>query len=336
MPDKPTAKREFLSVDVGEISLVDEPANESPIAVMKRKEQDDMSTPAQAQSNMPAQSPGESTAPVAKAESPESIEMEADDATSEVLKALQDIGDRITEAVTKAQSPSDEDDDVEKAGKGDKKMPPFMAKAEEEKQKKAAALRKQLESAGLSKADIDKAVKAAFGDSGLGLGNDKGAKVSKGLDEDVAFDALDQLQEAIAKAKKFTPKRVKELQDAVSKLNALLGEVTTEHPDKAAFGPSGVPPQGTVPTSAPPMMDTTGAGQPGTPANTITKSVGDADAVAEAVAKALAPLADVITGLKERVESIEKARVPSTAQPEGETETNEPVNKSKSIWSGVL
>ena len=118
-----------------------------------------------------------------------------------------------------------------------------------------------------------------------------------------------------------------------TKLNALLGEVTTEHPDKAAFGASGIPAQGTVPVAVPQLADTTGAGAPGTPGNAITKST--ADALSEAVAKALGPLAEAVNALGGRVESIEKSRTPSTAQPEGETE-GEPVKKSAPLWSGVL
>jgi len=326
MVDKTQAKRQFLSVDVGEISLVDEPANESPIAVMKRKEQDEMNTPAEASPTAPAAE--QPSVPVQK-DATETVEMEAGEDTPEsVLKQLQSIGETITALVTKGT----EEAETEKAGKGGGKLPPFMAKAEEEKTKKASALRKQLESAGLDKAAIDKAVKAAFGDSGLGVGSDK-KPVKKALDEDTAFTMLDTLQDAITKAKKFTPKRVNELRDVVTKLNALLGEVTTEHPDKAAFGASGIPAQGTVPVAVPQLADTTGAGAPGTPGNAITKST--ADALSEAVAKALGPLAEAVNALGGRVESIEKSRTPSTAQPEGETE-GEPVKKSAPLWSGVL
>jgi hypothetical protein len=331
--DKTKPKRKFLDLGVDEISLVDEPANESPILVMKRKEQAQMST--QATAEITATEDATDDTAVTKSESETSaevIEIDAGEETpADIVKQLQGIAEKL---VAKAKGDDESEESTEKAG--EKKMPPFMAKAQEEKAKKAAALRKTLKGAGLDDAKINAAVKAAFGDSGLGLDKAPVKKTAGDVDEETAMRAMELMATAISKAKKFTPKRVQELQDVVTKLNLLLGEVTEETPAKAAFGPSGISTEGTgAPPMAAPVQDTAATGGPGNPRNAITKGV-DADALTEAVSKALAPLAEALTGLNGRVESIEKSRTPKTAVEEGETETTTETTKSKSLWSGVL
>lgn len=146
--------------------------------------------------------------------------------------------------------------------------------------------------------------------------------------------------EAISKAKSFTPGRIKKLVQAISNLDALLDELGI---DKASFGPSGLAATGTAATPAPPMQDRAGTGGAGMPGNSIKKDKEGAEpaitpeAIAEAVAKALEPITKQIGEVSERVESIEKARTPST-QPGGTAGDGpeEPVNKNKSLWSNVL
>lgn len=290
------AKRKFLALDVGEVSLVDEPANESPIAVMKRKEQEDMSTPAKATNkNAPAAESGapQNPAPVQKSaddEGTERVPVEVDSDNSDVLKRLEAAVNTLVE-----KSIDDDDEDVEKAGK---KKPGFMEKQEEEKQKKMDALRKQLESAGLSKKEVDKAVATAFGtstkksDEGEGDEDQSAAEDKQVQKTEAAMDALDALDDAIKKAKKFTPKRMAELEAITTKLQGLLNDLQPSEPGAGAGG-----------------LEAEGASTPEVP---TTKAKGDQsealtdERIAAAVQKALAPLA-------EELASIKKTRLPSTA-----------------------
>jgi hypothetical protein len=306
------AKRKFLALNVGEVSLVDEPANETPIAVMKRKEQEDMSTPAAAttKTTPAADQPGTPTTPVNKDASSgdsdtERVDVDASDGSEDVLKRLTAAVEQLVEKST--------DTDTEKKGK-----PPFAEKAEAEKKAKADALRKQLEKAGLDKKAIDKAIATAFGTSTKKDvdGEDEDANVSKA---EAAMDVLEILGETISKAKKFTPKRMAELETITEKLTGLLADLKSgvESPPLAA-GTEGAPTE--APTGAP-----------------VTKSKnGDKpldEVVAEAVTKALKPLQD-------ELEAIKKTRTPSQVAPtgtdKGGNKEGSEVTTEKSFWSGVL
>lgn len=122
-----------------------------------------------------------------------------------------------------------------------------------------------------------------------------------------AVKALTLLEQAVSKAKRFTPARVAELQKAVEALQKLLAVVDV--------------PQGTSPKTSTPGNTMFGASG----VQELTKSI---NALTETVTKS-------ISGLTERVETIEKARTPATALESEETETTtEPVKKG--FWEGVL
>jgi hypothetical protein len=323
------ADRLYLALTVDEISVVDEPANEKQIIVAKRKEQE-MSTAAAAQT--PDKAPAiENDEPV-EAAGAEVVQTEVDDGTpDEVVEALKNLVANAA-AIAKAKKPYKAKPD---------KLPPFL-KAMEEK----------LQKAGMGKGEIAKALeaaKASFGSSGLFTDE----PVAKTTDEPAAKttpepevpdedELVMKTLEAIAKAKSFTPGRIKKLVQAITNLDALLDELGI---DKAAFGPSGLVATGTAAMSQPPIMDAAGTGGAGKPGNPIKKGKGEpeptpeitAEVIAEAIVKALDPITKQVSEVAERVESIEKARAPST-QPGGlgGDGAEEPVSKNKRLWAGVL
>jgi hypothetical protein len=311
------AKRKFLALNVGEVSLVDEPANETPIAVMKRKEQEDMSTPAAATNkNTPAaDQPGTPSTPVNKDASGnesdiERVDVDVSDGNADILK-------RLTSAVEQLVEKSTGETETEKKGK-----PPFAEKAEAEKKAKVDALRKQLEKAGLDKKAIDKAISTAFGTSTKKDSEgeeDEDASVSKA---EAAMDVLELLGETIAKAKKFTPKRMAELEAITTKLNGLLGDLKSGTGDESASLATGVQPSAPATGGAP--VAKSKDGDDSKPLDEL---------VAEAVTKALKPLQD-------ELEAIKKTRTPSQVAPtgtdKGGNKDGSEVTTEKSFWSGVL
>lgn len=298
------AKRKFLKVSVDEVSLVDEPANESPIAVMKRKETDDMSTPAEATNkNTPAAQSGAPT-PVTKdaGADVEHVDVEAE-GSEDVLK-------RLTSAVEALVAKNtDGEDDVAKAkAKG---KPPFME--DEETKTKKAALTAQLKKAGLSDKDIEKAVSTAFGVKKSADGDEVAATVTK---DEAAMDVLEALGEVISKAKKFTPKRLAQLTEVTTKLQGLLNDLNSGKPDEGGDDAGD--------TGASVQKSKDGEAAPAAPAPALD--------IEAAIAKALKPVLD-------ELETVKKTRTPSTAASTETDGAKPPVTTettTKSFWSGVL
>jgi hypothetical protein len=317
---------------VGEISVVDEPANEKEIIVAKSKEPE-MTTEAAAAAQTPAIEATDTAKAAALAAAAaaevalapaEVVQIDLEEGTpDEVVKALQAlVGNVATVAAAKAKvkvKPKPDDDD---------KKPAFL-KAAEEKLKKAGLKGDQL------KAALDMA-KAAFGASGIAAEPTK--KAAEVAPVPVAAPAVDQdelilkVLETISKAKSFTPARIKKLVETITNLNELLDDLGI---DKAAFGATGITTTPTAATSQPPALDAAGTGGPGKPANPIAKNVGlTAEQIGEAVAKALAPVAEAQAELNGRLEALEKTRNPSTAPSEDGTEV--PVNKGTGLWSNII
>lgn len=322
------AKRKFTALQVGEVSLVDEPANEKPIIVAKRKEQDmDANTAAQAgQGNAPA---AESNTGDSVTKNTEVIQVPAEGpeaATEAVTKMVTTIVDTLKAAgaLKEPEAPSAEGEDVEKG-----KMPPGFLKKMEEDMKKGG-MKDDAIKAALS------AAKASFGASGIPTKKSYTAEDIETVKNEAAMEALSQLAQSVNKAKAFTPKRQDELLGVVVKLTGLLNDLGMD-PEviKEAFGASGIPATPTVATPKPPMAaNPGGVGQPG---NSIKKSAdGGASDFTEALTKALAPLTEAVGGLNGRVEAIEKARNPSAQPPEGGDGPPVETTKGKSLWSGVL
>jgi hypothetical protein len=101
------AKRKFLSLDVGEISLVDEPANESPVAVMKRKENENMVNPAEDDNNKPAEEVSKTVDGKINAPEVERIVHETEGDES-VLKRLIEKVDELVSKTTSSDKPTTE------------------------------------------------------------------------------------------------------------------------------------------------------------------------------------------------------------------------------------
>lgn len=199
---------------------------------------------------------------------------------------------------------------------------------------------------------VMEALKAAFGAAEDDEDEDEGkkpkgkkAKTAKvkadegeeSVDEFTAR-ALDAFGTAIAKAKKFTPKRAETMKDSISKLVGLLAELTDEETVKEAFGASGISVNGTGTTPTPGMAQNHGTGGPGSPGNSIVAKSVDGDALAAiisaAVEKAVAPLQATIENQAKELTEIKKSRQAPTGG--GGDETERPVQKSGSMWGGVL
>jgi hypothetical protein len=305
------AKRKFLKVDVGEVSLVDEPANETPIAVMKRKETN-MTTPAEAtnQEVPAAEQSGDTSTPVAKSQ--ESSDEETEEVT---VDASEDVIKRLTTAVEALVEKNTEPTEVE--GASEDEVEKAKGKTDEEKAKKAAALTASLKKAGLAEA----AIKTALSAAGLGgtTSTQKSADEAPAVEkQEAAMDTLEALGELITKAKSFTPSRLAELQVASEKITGLLAEINGETEVKKAAEVAEVVEEAPATTEADVEK---------------SKTPDMTDAVQAAVAKALAPI-------MEQLETIKKTRTPSTAAPAGES-TPEPtegteVSVEKNFWSGVF
>lgn len=296
------AKRKFLSLDVGEISLVDEPANESPVAVMKRKEQTQMANPAAADNKTPvAEDPGTSTEVSKTADGQtstpdvEQVEQETEADASVIKRLLTQV-----ELLVAKSTETPTETETEKA------KPNPVEAAKEAKQAKVDALKAALKKAGMSDGDIAKAVTAAFG-------SDTKKSVEAPSTEEVAMDTLEALGLVVAKAKKFTPKRMAELAKAAETIQALLADL-----------------QPTEPAS-----DATVAKSTGTPApSEVEKSKDSAPDVAAlieaAVTKAVAPL-------QSEIETLKSTRAPSTAGgDDGDPVSTTEVKTEKNFWAGVV
>lgn len=314
------AERVFVSLTVGEISLVDLPANEKEIIIAKSKEKPDMASEAVATTTeLEAETNEDVTAEVIPIE----VEAEASDAVVDALKAL--VGNVAALAVTKAKG-------GKAAGKGGKAAddkPAFLKSLEEKF--KAKGLKGKAFTAAME------AAKAAFGASGLAADQPTTkAAETESTDEPIAAADVDETVirtlEAISKAKAFTPTRIAKLIALTANLNDLLTDLGI---DKASFGASGIVATATSATPSPALMDMSSSGGAGKPANTIAKSA-DAEEILKVLTAALEPITKSVTDLGGRIETIEKTRNPSTQPGNEETETAAVTKKTTGLWQGIL
>lgn len=147
------------------------------------------------------------------------------------------------------------------------------------------------------------------------------AKTTKAAEPAGDVNAIDEFVDLITKAKKFTPGRVAALKTAAETLKALLDDIEEI-------------PQGTMPGVSPGGSTQFGASG----VKVLTEKSASKD---EQILAALTELNTVVkslqtenAALKEKVESVSKARQPS-ASLEGEGGTETKVAKS-SLWSGIL
>lgn len=293
------AKQRFLALDVGEVSVVDTPANEVEFLVHKRLEEDPM-TKENEQTPAPKATPGAEVVPV-------TTEKADGEAVAKAMAQVVNLVEGIAKAAgATASDPEDANDDkVEKAYKG------MGAKRK--------AMRKELKDAGVSGDQMKKAM-AAFDKCMDGMGNQSETEMraKKSLETaPVMGDALDQLAalgQAIQKAKMFTPTRQEKMKTALEALKAVMDEMT-EVPVTAS-------PATATPTS--PQFGDSGVA-------TLTKAVSD---LAGEVKKALEESAKQTADIAKRVETVEKARPASSVLATEEAE--KPQGVKKSFWSGTL
>jgi hypothetical protein len=322
MPRK--AQRRFVELSVGEVSLVDSPANEQEFIVIKRLDQEDgdmADTNTAVVKTEAGQAPAEaSTTDVQKGNEVEKVPVEVNKAATEAVeKAMAQVTELVENIAKAAQgttqdTPADGegDTDVEKANKNPRGM--FM---------------KQLKANGVEGDKLEKALAEfdkAFPMFKPGAGTQKPEKsvqkdVNGGEGEADDGDAditktLEAIALSIHKAKQFTPKRQEALEKAIGTLQDLLKELGMQKI------PTGQSPSSTVPAGT--MFGASGVA-------TLTKGI---EALSETVAKALGEVQEVTKALGDRVEAIEKTRQPSTSvDGDGDTDTT---TTKKSMWSGVL
>jgi hypothetical protein len=314
LPNQP--KQRFLALNVNEISVVDTPANEVEFLVMKRLEESSMETTDATVTETEKNTP-----------TPELVEVEAATASENdaaVNKALEQVASMV-ENIAKASGVKigGEGETGETGDPGEAEPTTTTTKAEGEgetepaeedaaKAKKTfdprAMFGKQLKAAGVTgdaftkaMANFDKAFKPF----------QPGASTQPPVQKDATGgeETPDAEEQAIQKAKRFTPAREAQFKSALETLTKLLsdmqqiptgGSPSTTTPSGTSFGASGVA--------------------------TLTKAI---ETLTETVTKSNEDSAK----LAERVEAIEKARNPSQSlEADGETDTP----TKKSFWAGVL
>lgn len=310
-----TAQRRFLALKVGEVSLVDSPANEEEFIVLKRRCDPEEQNMADVSKNEPA-APG--TTEVTKGNdadnknAPAVVPVEVQKAADEHTKSALAIVEKMTETIAKMvgatapAAPATSTEDVQKAKKA-----------------KSDAMLKKLQDAGLTGKSLEKAHKAAMDAEDAAEGPEPDASMKKDVkksadDQASAEEAevtktLDAMLDAIQKAKSFTPKREAALKSAVEGLQKLLGELISV-------------PQATMPGNSLPSGATVSPGGLVSVKKELEDLVSTLKASFENVEKAHKEMAG-------RVEAIEKARNPTQAVTEGGG-TDKKVTKS--FWSGVL
>lgn len=318
------AKQRFLDLDVGEISLVDSPANEQEFIVVKRltKEDGDMAENTEIMKNDAGVSE-----PLANNSAPEKVQVEVEKATNEAVEKAMAQVTTLVENIAKAAEA--EKQDVNKSG--DETSTDTNPDSDVEKGKKPdmrGMYKAQLEKAGVKGESLEKAMNEF--DKKLGgfkPGKDTQPPIKKSDDADVEKSntddaeeetqkALVALEKAIQKAKTFTPKREAALKAAIETLTGLMKELM----------PKDIP-QNTSPATTVPESPKYGESS----VVDLTKMMGE---LKEVLTGKLSEVQDVAKGLTERLETIEKTRNPSTSvEDEGGTDTNE---VKKSFWANVL
>lgn len=308
MPNE--AKQRFLDLDVGEISLVDTPAIEREILVMKRLEEDSMGTETTVTETQKKDNGGAEVVAVDVGNT------SADDAA--VTKALGNVAS-IVENIAKAagvRMPAADSAPASAAGEAADASSTEDVDTEKAKGNMRGMFKAQLAKAGISgdamtkaMAEYDKAF-PPFPPAQKTTKNVEPQPSAEELEEQEAVKALTLLEQAVSKAKRFTPARVAELQKAVEALQKLLAVVDV--------------PQGTSPKTTAPGSTMFG----GSSVQELTKAI---EGLTTSVNKSLEGQA----ALTERIETIEKSRTPAQAlDGEGTATTTETTEKS--FWAGVL
>lgn len=298
------AKRRFLALKVDEVSLVDSPANEQEFIVLKRLEPEE-NTMGEAAKNetvttVATATPEAATAAEGKETKQQqevvAVEVSKADTNAQVLAKLE----QFTEVIAKLATGKTEDAEVEKAKK---------AKADKEKEE---TMRKKLGDAGLKGVALQKALDAYLDEEGVTKSAEAPAEVDT---EDAATTkTLEALVDVIQKAKSFTPKREEKMKTLLADLKKLMDDMSNT---PATQAPSNNLPSG---LSA------------GSGLSDVKKSLDELIATMKNQSESQVATTKALT---ERLETIEKARMPSQATPTEVTATKTEDVK-KGLWAGVL
>jgi hypothetical protein len=297
-----------LGLKVGEVSLVDSPANEKEFLVTKNLEENVMG---EKQSNA--------------AERVEIEQAAGDSDVTSVLKHVTAIVENIAKAVTSGNTASapaiaaatETETETDETDEADVEKSSFSAMMKAAGVKMTPEMMAKLKAAGFDPSQKFPTAKPPTS------GTTKAATPAAATDEAFAETVLtiEGLSSMITKAKKFTPGRIEKLRGAVDALKGLLEEISevpqasmpgVSTPSGTTFGPSGV-----KSLADGNNVDTSKSTNPG-----MTD-----------VLKAINGLAEVVKNLGGEVESIKKARPASNSVEEGGTD--KPVQKSN-FWGGVL
>jgi hypothetical protein len=309
LPAQP--KRRFLKLNVGEVSLVDSPANEVEFLVTKNLEDQVMGEQQETAERVVVEQPaGESdVASVLK-----HVNAIVENIANVVVKTTKASPAAIAAATGAGDEESEEAHDAEVVDDADVEKSSFAAMMKAAGVKMTPEQMEKLKASGFDPAQKFPTAKKPA---------EKTTKAKATTDAEAFAETaltIEGLSSMISKAKKFTPGRIEKLKGAVEALKGLLEEIDSI-------------PQGTNPGVSP--GGSTSFGASGIKESMTSKSVASDEPSMSDVLKAVTGLAETVKGLAGKVETIEKAR-PASASLEAEGGTEKTVKKSASLWGGIL
>jgi hypothetical protein len=287
MANKP--KQRFVDLDVGEVSIVDSPANESEFVVIKNLNDGDLTEEVgnMADTNVKKDmGKTESGNEEQHSAAPEKVSVEVNKANDEaVAKAMGQVTELIGN-ISKAVGAAS-------AKNGESAKPVEKSETDETKTD-----------------DIQK----GKGESSETPTGEENAEATRTSEVEKSMESLlGAMSFMVEKAKRMTPKREAAMKAALATLNQLAKEMGMEE----------------IPVDSSPGVSTPSGASFG--ASSITKALTDLTAKLEG---ALATVEETTKSLGERVEKIEKTRMPSqSVEDEGGTDSQ---TVEKSFWAGVL
>lgn len=334
-PKKKPAQR-FTALEVREVSLVDEAANEEDFLVIKskspppeNKEHEPMATAATQQGSTTEDTEKGKKPPVPPPAKGKEDEMSEED------KKKAEAAKEKAEKVAKLK---------EEREKVEKQLKELESEGTQDTQKSAGHDTQMM----MARMLLDKCHTALYNISGvlnIDLDDEVKKTVEKAKDKAATADDLKAGIEALtaniekAGKKQLSSERTAKLTEAIKGLMELGAEVSPEVKKALEALQSTLGTDGAKPL-APKTIKGGGTAPEGTSPSSTTLTNKSADDVAETLKsllnEALKPVLETVKGVSERVESIEKARGGSKTLPEGGTGTDTPVQKGKSFWSGVV
>lgn len=324
------ALQRFVALDVGEVSLVDSPANEREFAVVK--------------SLNPEDSDMADTAEVIKGDNNvETVSLEVAKATNDAVeKAMEKVTGLVENIAKLAQPEPEAEASNTDVAKGTDELPSeadiekgLTKEQKETRQQMRQKLEKQMAGCGMKgdmlKSAVDVAMRTLAGQGAFtpgqsakppvkktaksdGEGENTDTQVSKSElnPQDIVQETIKQISQGLQGAQTLgAPDAQKALKAAVETLQSLLKQVSMQEV------PTGGMPKNTLPSN-----NSYGASG----IKEITKAL-------EGVNDALGELKETQKSLSERLEDIEKTRQPDTS---GGADQSNTTDTKKSMWSGIL